>query len=222
MLTDPHHTPTILKSSSSQPKKTHKRRNTKRKNTHVPQPSGFIDNVPDEAVHKELGDSLVRAATTTSNLKAKQDNGNINKIYSKATPNEPTSQGTNLSGGPRCQEATRDTTAQTRVESSDEESLGKDASEQGRIEAIDADEDITLVNDQDDVDMFDVNDLGGEEVFVAEQEVVKDLNENVIKKVVNAAQDSTATTITIEELTLAQALETLKTSKLKVKGIVIC
>nr|GEX52204.1 hypothetical protein [Tanacetum cinerariifolium] len=48
----------------------------------------------------------------------------------------------------------------TRVESSDdEESLGKNASKQGRIEAIDANEDITLVNDQDDADkdMFDVN-----------------------------------------------------------------
>ncbi|GKD76327.1 hypothetical protein Tco_1334609 [Tanacetum coccineum] len=46
----------------------------------------------------------------------------------------------------------------SRVESSgDEESLGEDASKQGRINAIDADEDITLVNDQDDVDMFDVN-----------------------------------------------------------------
>ncbi|GKB35853.1 copia protein, partial [Tanacetum coccineum] len=46
-----------------------------------------------------------------------------------------------------------------RVESSrDEESLGKDASKQGRINAIDADEDITLVNVQDDADkeMYDV------------------------------------------------------------------
>nr|GFA04041.1 hypothetical protein [Tanacetum cinerariifolium] len=126
-----------------------------------------------EAVHKELGDSLVRAATTVSSL------------------------------GAECQEAMRDTTAQTRfksvsklfndsllarektktsqhneiislkrrvkklkkrnrsrthklkrlykvgltasVESSnDEESLGEDASKQERIEAIDADEDITL------------------------------------------------------------------------------
>nr|GEW28896.1 hypothetical protein [Tanacetum cinerariifolium] len=55
----------------------------------------------------------------------------------------------------------RDTTAQTRIESSgDEESLGKDASKQGRI---DADKDITLVNDQYDVEMFDVNALDGEE-----------------------------------------------------------
>ncbi|GJR99812.1 putative ribonuclease H-like domain-containing protein [Tanacetum coccineum] len=35
----------------------------------------------------------------------------------------------------------------------------------GRINAIDADEDITLVNDQDDADMFNVNTLTGDEVF---------------------------------------------------------
>ncbi|GJU15160.1 hypothetical protein Tco_1143126 [Tanacetum coccineum] len=61
-----------------------------------------------------------------------------------------------------------------------------DASKQGRrINAIDADEDITLVNVQDDVDneMFDVNALNGEEVFVAWK------NENVVEKVVDAAQD---------------------------------
>ncbi|GKC98327.1 hypothetical protein Tco_1168602, partial [Tanacetum coccineum] len=33
----------------------------KRKDTQVPQPRGPIENVADEAVHKELGDSLVRA-----------------------------------------------------------------------------------------------------------------------------------------------------------------
>nr|GEX26761.1 hypothetical protein [Tanacetum cinerariifolium] len=70
--------------------------------------------------------------------------------------------------------------------------------------------------------MFDVNDLGGEEVFVVEQKVVKDVNENVVEEVVNDVQVSTATiTITTKELTLAQALEALKTSKPKVKGIVI-
>ncbi|GJX33786.1 hypothetical protein Tco_0245343 [Tanacetum coccineum] len=107
-----------------------------------------------------------------------------------------------------------------RVESSgDEESLGEDASKQGRINAIDADEEITLVSVQDDADkeMFDVDALNGEEVFVAGQ------NENVVEEVVDAAQVSTAATtvtITTEEITLAQALEALKTSKPKVKGIV--
>nr|GEW46320.1 hypothetical protein [Tanacetum cinerariifolium] len=130
---------------------------------------------------------FVRAATTASSLEAEQDNGNINKTQSKATPNESSSQGTN---------------SVVVLESSTyEESLGEDASKQRRIEAIDADGDITLVNDQDDVDndMFYVNDL-----------------------VANVAQDSTATTtITTKEITLAQALEGLKTSKVKVKGIII-
>ncbi|GKB23805.1 hypothetical protein Tco_0863206 [Tanacetum coccineum] len=206
----------------------------------------------DEAVHKELGDSLVRATTTASTLEAEHDSGNITKTRSKATPNESSSLGTTSGGGPRCQETMEDTTARTRFESiskhssdsllirvntlrsdkdrlkpnelmklsrvessSDEEDLGDDASKQGRrINAIDADEDITLVNVQDDADneMFDLNVLNGKEVFVTGQ------NENVVEEVVNAAQVSTtATTITIttEEITLAQALKALKTSKPK-------
>ncbi|GKE97729.1 hypothetical protein Tco_0021080, partial [Tanacetum coccineum] len=71
-----------------------------KKDTQVPQPSDPTESVADEVVHKELGDSLVRAATTASSLEAKKDSGNINKTQSKATPNESSSQGTNLGGGP--------------------------------------------------------------------------------------------------------------------------
>ncbi|GKF86373.1 hypothetical protein Tco_0254200, partial [Tanacetum coccineum] len=67
----------------------------------------------DEAVHMELGDSLVMAATTASSLEAEQDSGNINKTQSKATPNESSSIRTTLGGGPRCQETMGDTIAQT-------------------------------------------------------------------------------------------------------------
>ncbi|GJX10248.1 putative ribonuclease H-like domain-containing protein, partial [Tanacetum coccineum] len=232
----------------------------------------------DEAVHKELGDSLLRAATTASSLEAEQDSGNITKTRSKATPNESSSLGTTSGGGPRCQKTMGDTIAQTRFEnvskhsndsllrrektkttqaneiarlkrrvkklelkktsityglkrlrkvsatarvesSRDEESLGEDASKQERINAIDADDDITLVSVQDDVDkeMFDLDALNGEEVFVAGQ------NENVVEEVIDAAQVSTAATavtITTIEITLAQAREALKTSKPKVKRIV--
>nr|GFA79815.1 hypothetical protein [Tanacetum cinerariifolium] len=72
----------------------------------------------------------------------------------------------------------------TRVESSGvEESLGDDASKHGRrINAIDADEDITLISAADKV-MFDVDVLGGEEVFVAGQ------NKIFIEEVVDASQD---------------------------------
>ncbi|GJU42937.1 hypothetical protein Tco_1200203 [Tanacetum coccineum] len=255
----------------------------------------------DEVVHKELGDSLVRAATTASSLEAEQDIGNINKTQSKATPNESSSQGTNSGGGPRCQDTMGDTPAQTRFESvsklsnnsplargntlrSDEdslklkelmelctnlqntvldleqtkttqqneitkssdnkESLGEDASKQGRIDAIDADDNITLVSDH----YVDV--LDGEEVFGAEKEVVvKGVKDgvNVVEEVVEvintakliidaaqvrAASDkvstasaattvSAATTTTVDDITLAQAVADLKSIKPKVKGIVI-
>nr|GEV99568.1 hypothetical protein [Tanacetum cinerariifolium] len=51
-----------------------------------------------------------------------------------------------------------------RVESSEDEGLGEeDASKQGRIFDIDANEDIYLVNVHNDKDMFGVNDLDGDE-----------------------------------------------------------
>ncbi|GJW98281.1 putative ribonuclease H-like domain-containing protein, partial [Tanacetum coccineum] len=115
MPTDPHHTPTIIQ-SSTQPQKTQKPRKPKRKDTQIPQSSDPSNNVANEAVHKELGDSLVRAATTTSSLEAEQDSGNITKTRSKETPNESSSLGTTSGGGPRCQEAMGDTIAQTRFE----------------------------------------------------------------------------------------------------------
>ncbi|GJW53250.1 hypothetical protein Tco_0097335 [Tanacetum coccineum] len=91
--TNPYHTPTIIE-SSTQPQKTQKPRKPKIKDTQVPQPSGPINIVADDAIHKELGDSLVRAATTASSLKAEQDSGS----------------------GPRRPETMGDTIAQTRFE----------------------------------------------------------------------------------------------------------
>ncbi|GJS83569.1 hypothetical protein Tco_0750110 [Tanacetum coccineum] len=116
MPTDPHHTPTIIQPSTSQPQKTQKPRRSKRKDTEVPQPSGPTTNVADEAVNEEMDDSLVRAATTASSLEAEQDSGNINKTQSKATPNEPSSSGTSSGDGPKRQETMGDTIAQTRFE----------------------------------------------------------------------------------------------------------
>ncbi|GJR43912.1 hypothetical protein Tco_1312015 [Tanacetum coccineum] len=241
MPTNLQHTPTFIQPSPP-PQKTQKPRKPKRKDTQVPQSSSPTDIVADEAAHKKLGDSLVRDATTASSLEAEQDNGNITKNRSKATPNrvldlektKTTQQNKIASLKRRVKKLEQKKRSRTHglkrlhkvgmsrrvVSFSDEEDLGEDASKQGRrINAIDADENITLVNVQDDTDneMFDVDALNGEEVFVAGQ------NENVIEKVVDAAQVSTsATTVTIttEEITLAQALEALKTSKPKVKGIV--
>ncbi|GJU15945.1 hypothetical protein Tco_1143911 [Tanacetum coccineum] len=209
-----------------------------------------LHHTPNEAVYKELDDSLVRAATTASSLEAEQDSGNIAKTQSKATHNESISLGTTSGGGSRRQETmgilllklvldlekAKTTQAKeivslkrrakkleqkkrsrthslkrlykvgftARVESfRDEESLGEDTSKQGRINSIDVDKDITLVNDQDDADMIDVNTLTGDEVL-AEQEVpTKDVN------------------LTVDEVTLAQALAALKSVNPKVKANVV-
>ncbi|GKC65585.1 hypothetical protein Tco_1098183, partial [Tanacetum coccineum] len=97
--TDPQHTTTILQ-PSTQPQKTQKPRKPKGNDTQVPHPSAPTDNVANEAVYKELDDSLVRAATTASSLEAEQDSGNITKTQYKATLNELSSPGTSLGSGP--------------------------------------------------------------------------------------------------------------------------
>ncbi|GJZ56758.1 uncharacterized mitochondrial protein-like protein [Tanacetum coccineum] len=241
----------------------------------VPQPSDPTESVADEAVHKGLGNSLVRVAATASSLESEQDSGNIIKTRSKATPNESSSLGTTSGGGLRCQETIGDTIAQTRVldlektkttqhneiaslkrrvkklekknrsrtyklkrlykvgliarveSSCDEESLGEDASKQERIDAIDADEEMTMVSVQNvDEEMFDVNVLNSEEVFVAEQEVaIKDVS-NVVSTAgdaitISAATTTTATNKTVDDITLAQALMEIKSTKPKEKGVVI-
>ncbi|GJQ92562.1 hypothetical protein Tco_0003701 [Tanacetum coccineum] len=68
--TDPYHTPSFIQLSTSQPQKKQKPRKPKRKDTQIPQSSGPTKHVADEAVYKELDDSLVRAATTASSLEA--------------------------------------------------------------------------------------------------------------------------------------------------------
>nr|GFA80710.1 hypothetical protein [Tanacetum cinerariifolium] len=112
--TDPHHTPTIIQPSTSQPQKKQKPRKTKRKDAELPQTSGPTTKISDEAVNEEMNDSLEMVATTDSSLEAEQDNGNINKTQSKVILNEPSSIGTSSRGGPRCQDTMWDTIAQTR------------------------------------------------------------------------------------------------------------
>ncbi|GJS66602.1 retrovirus-related pol polyprotein from transposon TNT 1-94 [Tanacetum coccineum] len=214
-----------------------KPRKRKRKDTQKPQSSGPTEHVADEAVYKELDDSLVRDATTASSLEAEQDSGNINKTRSKATPNESSSLGTTSGGGPRCQETIGDTIAQTRFEnvsklSNDllltivldlEKTKTTQAEEiislkkRGRINAIDADEDITLVNDQDDADMFDVNTLTA---LAALKSVKPKVKANVVEEpsvLVSAASTkvsaaTTTTTATIPTLRKRIVITELGTS----------
>ncbi|GJS53196.1 hypothetical protein Tco_0626558 [Tanacetum coccineum] len=213
-------------------------RKPKRKDTQVPQPSDPIENVADEAVHKELGDSLVRAATIASSLEVEQDSGNITKTQSKATPNESSSQELIRVVSPSAKNM-RILLLKTRVldldEIKDHLQWSENATSRGDLLRI------SLVNDAD-KEMFDMDALDGEEVFVEEvnekvnivEEVVEVIN--IAKLIIDAAQVSVASdtvstasaaitvsaaTTTADDLTLAQALKDLKISKPNVKGIVI-
>ncbi|GKA76629.1 putative ribonuclease H-like domain-containing protein [Tanacetum coccineum] len=220
----------------------------------VPQPSDTIENVVDKVVHKELGDCLVRVATSASSLEAKQDSGNtLQSDKDRLKLDELMALCTTLQN--RVLDLGKTKTTQHneiaslkkegQEESSDnEESLGEDASKQGRIDAIDADEEITLVS------VHNVNVSAGEEVFVAEQEVADEMEVveevveviNTAKLIIDAAQVSaagdivsaasaattvsaatttTATIKTVDDITLAQALEEMKSTKPKKKGVVI-
>ncbi|GKB96642.1 hypothetical protein Tco_0982779, partial [Tanacetum coccineum] len=197
--TDPYHTPTFIQ-PSPQPQKSQKPRRPKKKDTQVPQSSVPSDNVADEAVYKELDNSLVRAATTASSLEVEQDSG----------------------GGPRRQETMGDTIAQTRFENVSKLSndplltrgntlrSGEDSLKltelmelctnlQQRVLNLEKTK-TTQAEEIDDVDaeMFDVNTLTGDEVFAEQEVAAKDVN------------------LTIDEVTLAQALAALKSVKPKV------
>nr|GEU74217.1 hypothetical protein [Tanacetum cinerariifolium] len=215
-------------------------RKSKRKDTKLPQTS-VPASVANEAVNEEMDDSLEKAVTTAASLNAERDRGNIFKTKSKATPNKPGSQGTSSGGGPKCQEAMRDTIAQTRVldlettkttqaleidslkkrvkklkrrkrsrthglnrlykvglstsvESSKDEGLSEeDASKQGMITDIDANEDITLIS------------TNNEQIFDANQDL-------------GVTTAATTPKISFDEATLAQALTELKHKKPKAKA----
>ncbi|GJW74308.1 hypothetical protein Tco_0133678 [Tanacetum coccineum] len=110
-----------------------------------------------------------------------------------------------------------------RVESSeDKDSLGdhEDASKQGRsIEDIDKDADVSLVDDtqgrSDNEEMFDTNDLHGDEVNV-DMPVGENQEQSAKEREVNTSVEDSAAPTTIEEITLAQTLIQIKAAKPKV------
>nr|GEZ53537.1 hypothetical protein [Tanacetum cinerariifolium] len=116
-----------------------------------------------------------------------------------------------------------------RVESSaEEQSLGEeDASKQGRnIADIDADAETTLVNETaedkeryNDEEMFDTWVLDDEEVVVEKAVVVKEVN--AAQDQVSAATTTVVKDLTVDDITLAKELEALKTSKPKIKRIIV-
>ncbi|GKE67633.1 hypothetical protein Tco_1521794 [Tanacetum coccineum] len=231
MPTDPHHTPTIIQPSTSQPQLKQRSRRTKRKNTEVPHPSGPTTNIADKAVNEEMDDSLVRAATTTSSLEAEQDSGvntprsdedrqKLNKLMEFCTKLQQKvldllklrvnklekKRGSRTYKLKRLYMVGRS----VRVISSDEASLRdhEDTSKQRtKINDIDKDAEIKLVHETQerygDEEMFDTGVLDGDEVLVEPEVTIKDVN------------------LSVDEVTLAQELAALKIAKPKADKVVL-
>ncbi|GJS11236.1 hypothetical protein Tco_0368032 [Tanacetum coccineum] len=86
-----------------------------RKESKVPHPrSPTQAHVANEAVSFGKDDRMERAATIISSLEIGQDNGNINRTQSMATPVEPSSPRAISEGGPGCHFTMGDTPVQTR------------------------------------------------------------------------------------------------------------
>ncbi|GKA69653.1 hypothetical protein Tco_0775717 [Tanacetum coccineum] len=120
-----------------------------------------------------------------------------------------------------------------RVESFEDEGLGEEeASKQGRIADIDANNDIYLVNVYTDEDMFGVNDLDGDEVIVNNVDVFKTVEEtrSVVEeviaiiekaKLVSAAKETVNAAATIVSTTSTIPFSAATTSALQREGPVM-
>ncbi|GJU20212.1 retrovirus-related pol polyprotein from transposon TNT 1-94 [Tanacetum coccineum] len=206
----------------------------KEKDTEIPQSSVPSDptNIADEAVNEEPSMQLKELMDFCTKLQQRVlDLENIKTAQAQEiTSLKKRVKKLEKKGGSRTHKLKRlyEVGRYARVVSSEETSLGdqEDASKQGRkIHNIDADEDITLENVHD-AEMFDVNDLDGDEV-VAESKVTDKASEkrNVVKEAVVVTHVVTipvsAATITNVELTLAQTLAELKSTRPKTKGVVM-
>nr|GEX09830.1 hypothetical protein [Tanacetum cinerariifolium] len=121
--------------------------------------------------------------------------------------------------------------------------LKEDESKQGRIAKIDANEDLSLINEtaqdqrrMNEEDLFKVNDLDGDEVIVditTSENVEQDAT--VAEKVISTDADEVVTTtesvegttaattlqISKDDVTLAQALIEIKAAKPRAKGVIV-
>ncbi|GJZ38758.1 hypothetical protein Tco_0585321 [Tanacetum coccineum] len=233
--TNPHHTPTIIQPSTSQPQKKQKPRKPKRKDMRGTSLVVLKDNVADEAVYEEMdaqfgkGPLLLLPFAASRIGSDDEDSLKLKELMELCTnlqnrvidlEKTKTSQAQEITslkrrvkrlekkGGSRTHRLKRlyKVGLSRRVESSDEEGLGEeDASKQGRIADIDADAGINLVSTHfdADTDMFGVHDLVGDEVVVETEVASKDVN------------------LSVDEVTLAQALAALKSAKPKADKVML-
>ncbi|GJY88164.1 hypothetical protein Tco_0502792 [Tanacetum coccineum] len=238
--TDPHHTPILTQPSTSKPQKKQKLRKPKRKDTEIPQSSGPIEPIADEAANEEN-------IPTHSNdpLLSGEDSLKLNDLMEICTKlqqrvldleNTKTAQAQEIlslklrvkrlekKGGSRTHKLKilYKVGRSAQVVSSKDEGLGdqEDASKQGRkIDDIDKDAEVTLVDETqerygDDL-VFDTTILDGEEVFAGQDVVEKEVS--TADPVTTVGEVVTTTSVEVSAATLQQQLLSLKLISLWLK-----
>ncbi|GJU04116.1 hypothetical protein Tco_1114454 [Tanacetum coccineum] len=220
--------PIPIVASSSQPKKTHKHRKTKRKAIKISQSSGPTNLVADETVHEERGDNVERVATTGTILDEEQGSGDRPAQSMKLQ--ELMDLCTKLSDRVLDLE-------NVRIESSAEKSLGdqEDSSKQGRNE-IDQDEGISWFQENSETQGRYGHDIGVNNastsitttsINITNTELVTTASAPVTTAGVSISTSepstppitTTTTPIEDEDLTIAQTLMKMKSEKSKAKGV---
>nr|GEX55834.1 ribonuclease H-like domain, reverse transcriptase, RNA-dependent DNA polymerase [Tanacetum cinerariifolium] len=221
------HTQTIIQASTSKPQKKQKPRKPRRQDTQETQPS----DPTDEALYEEnvLVQSIDLPLLRVNQLRSREDRLKLKELMEIYT---------NLQQR-RLEKKRRSRThglkrlykisLSARVESSAEEQRldEEDASKQERnIADIDADAETTLVDEiaedhgrYNDQEMFDTGELDDEEVVVEKAVAVKEVN--AAQDQVSAATTIAAIDLTVDDITLAKAIEALKILKPKIRGIVV-
>ncbi|GKF05100.1 hypothetical protein Tco_0035768 [Tanacetum coccineum] len=231
MLTVPQHTSTINQPSSSQPPTKQKPRKTKKQKTKVSQPSAPTEPMADETENME-------SVSTHSNdpLLSGKDRLKLNELMKLCTilsqrvialETTKTNQALEIDSlkrrvkklkkkkGSRTHKLRRlfKVGRSAQVVSSEDEGLSdqEDASKQGRkIVDLDADVEVTLVDEVDEAQGRNDDNLMFDTRVFDEQEVE-------VEKAVSTAEVTTisATTTTVDKLTLAQTLKEIKAAKPK-------
>ncbi|GKB98236.1 hypothetical protein Tco_0984373 [Tanacetum coccineum] len=203
--TDPHHTPIITQPSSSQPKRKQKSRKSKKKSIEVPQPSGSTDNVLDENVPTTSNDPLLSG----------EDRLKLTELIDLCT---------NL------QKKVLDLEKAKTAQDSEIASLKKkvkklemrNKSRTSRLKRLRKVGSARRVKSSDEASLGDQEDASKQERKISDIDADAE-HEVKVEKVVSTAEVTieSATTTTVDELTLAQTLIEIKAAKPKVRGVMI-
>nr|GEU76821.1 putative ribonuclease H-like domain-containing protein [Tanacetum cinerariifolium] len=177
-------------------------------------------DVGDEAVHKELGDRMERAATTASSLEAEQDSGEW-QIQALVDKKKVIIIETSVKSDLHLEDADGTECLPTATIFKQMTLMGAKTTAWNEFSSTMA----SAIIEENDQDMFDTSILDDEEVVAKKEVITADpvptAGEVVTTAGVKVSTAAITSQISMDEITFAKDLIDIKTSKPKTKGIVM-